>query len=151
MEGMSIRKLNLAEHHKLMADFFFNVFTKEPWNDDWSDSRQLNAYIADLAGNPNSLCYGFFSDGGDMLALSIGGIKHWCSGTEYMINELCVRSDMQGRGTGTAFLEAIQKELLAMDIHTIYLLTESRVPAFEFYKNRGFVQEEYTVSFYKNF
>ena len=31
MEGMSIRKLNLAEHHKLMADFFFNVFTKEPW------------------------------------------------------------------------------------------------------------------------
>ena len=113
--------------------------------------EQLNAYIADLAGNPNSLCYGFFSDGGDMLALSIGGIKHWCSGTEYMINELCVRSDMQGRGTGTAFLEAIQKELLAMDIHTIYLLTESRVPAFEFYKKRGFVQEEYTVSFYKNF
>ena len=39
-----------------------------------------------------------------MIGLSMGHIRHWYEGTEYMIDELCVRADRQGRGVGTAFL-----------------------------------------------
>ena len=42
---------------EIIKDLFVSVFTKEPWNDDWSDTDQLNAYIEDLAGKCNSLRY----------------------------------------------------------------------------------------------
>jgi aminoglycoside 6'-N-acetyltransferase I len=158
---MIIKRLTLAEHRALMTDFFYTVFTGEPWNDDWSNTAQLDAYMTDLAGNANSLCYGFFEDGADgstggssggqMLALAIGSIKHWFRGTEYAIDELCVRTDMQGKGIGSAFLEALQNELAAQDIHTIYLETDDWVPAFEFYKKRGFIHIKEHVSLYKSF
>ena len=83
---MIIKELDIKEHRKLITDFFFNVFTKEPWNDDWSDTDQLNAYIEDLAGKVNSLSYGFFENDiiseETMLGLSMGSVKHWYRGTE---------------------------------------------------------------------
>ena len=154
---MILRRLTLGDDRKLMTDFFYDVFTKEPWNDDWSNADQLNAYMTDLAGNANSLCFGFFEEVGatgeapEMLALAIGSVTHWYTGTEYYVDELCVRTDMQGRGIGSAFLEAVQGELAAMGIHTIYLETGDDKPAFEFYKRRGFTHIEHHVSLFKNF
>ena len=151
---MIIKELDFNKNRKLMTDFFYNVFTKEPWNDDWSDTHQLNSYIEDLAGKTNSLCYGFFEDDiisdDTMVALSMGAVKHWYRGTEYLIDELCVRTDKQSRGTGTSFLNAIQKELINKDIHKIFLLTDRQAPAFEFYKKRGFVLED-MVALHKSF
>ncbi len=72
-------------------------------------------------------------------------MTHWYTGTEYYVDELCVRTDMQGRGIGSAFLEAVQGELAAMGIHTIYLETGDDKPAFEFYKRRGFTHIEHHV------
>ena len=37
---------------------FTEVFTTEPWFDDWSDTDQLKAYIADLTMQSNSLTLG---------------------------------------------------------------------------------------------
>lgn len=150
---MTLLPLSLASHRALMTDFFFDVFTREPWNDDWSDRSQLYAYMTDLAGNANSLCYGFFEDASatKLAALSIGSVKHWCSGTEYCIDELCVRPDLQGQGVGTAFLAALEGVLKGQGIHTIYLQTDDCVPAFAFYKKRGFVHIKETVALYKCF
>ena len=151
---MIIKELDIKEHRKLMTDFFFNVFTKEPWNDDWSDTDQLNAYIEDLAGKVNSLSYGFFENDiiseETMLGLSMGSVKHWYRGTEYLIDELCVRTDKQGMGIGTAFMDAIKNTLTKKDIHKIFLLTDKDTPAFEFYKKQGFVLED-MVALHSNF
>lgn len=38
-----------------IRDLFVSVFTKEPWNDDWSDENQLRLYIQDLTGQKNSM------------------------------------------------------------------------------------------------
>ena len=43
-----------------IKELFFSVFTHEPWNDDWSDQEQLDAYIHDLTGQNNSLTYGLY-------------------------------------------------------------------------------------------
>ncbi|MBO4845737.1 MAG: GNAT family N-acetyltransferase [Lachnospiraceae bacterium] len=143
---MIIKELDIKEHRKLITDFFFNVFTKEPWNDDWSDTDQLNAYIEDLAGKTNSLTYGFFENDTiseeTMLGLTMGSVKHWYRGTEYLIDELCVRTDKQGMGIGTAFMDEIKNTLTKKDIHKIFLLTDKDAPAFEFYKKQGFVLED---------
>ena len=129
---------------------FVNVFTAEPWNDDWSDSDQLHAYIDDLIAQNNSLTLGFF-DGPRMIGLSMGHIKHWYAGTEYYIDELCIDRQYQGKGIGSAFVKAIEAFLSGKQIFRIFLQTESTVPAYAFYKHRGFKELVGHVSFARQF
>ena len=115
----------------------FSYSTPINMDDDWSDAAQLDAYITDLCGNVNSLTLALF-EGDKMVALSMGYIKHWYRGTEYIINELCVKTEKQHQGIGTEFLHQIEDYLKANDLKAIYLLTERTVPAYNFYKKNGF-------------
>lgn len=69
-----LRELNIDDI-MMVKSFFAEVFTKEPWNDDWSNEEQLHAYIADIIGNRNSLTLGLF-DRGTMVGLAMGNIRH---------------------------------------------------------------------------
>lgn len=51
---MKLVKWNIENKNEAKV-FFKEIFTKEPWNDDWSDEGQLENYIVDLIGNRNSL------------------------------------------------------------------------------------------------
>lgn len=116
---------------------FAGVFSSEPWNDNWSDENQLEQYIQDLIGQSNSLTFGLY-EGTELIGLSMGRIKHWCTGTEYCIDELCIQTAVQGKGVGTRFLHEIERACRALGITYIFLLTENNVPAFEFYKRQGY-------------
>lgn len=63
---MEPRVLTAADQENIAA-LFASVFTREPWNDDWSDEEQLRQYILDLTGSRNSLTLGYFN-GGNMAA-----------------------------------------------------------------------------------
>ncbi|MBP7902585.1 MAG: GNAT family N-acetyltransferase, partial [Spirochaetes bacterium] len=104
--AVELKTLN-ADNINEITKLFFDVFSKEPWNDDWSDENQLNAYILDLTGNNNSLTLGF-CENGVMIGLSMGRVKHWFSGTEYCIDEFCIKTEEQGRGLGRQFIEAVE-------------------------------------------
>ncbi len=145
---MEIKELGTNDFDKI-KDFFVSVFTIEPWNDDWSDEHQLRAYITDLTGNPNSLTYGLY-DGDEMVGLSMGCIKHWYSGTEYYIDEFCVKISRQGEEIGTQFMNLIEKNIVKKGMKDIFLQTEKDMPAYEFYEKRGFTEAIGHVSFYKN-
>ena len=142
---MEFRQLTPERFEDIKA-FFRDVFTKEPWNDDWSDDNQLTMYITELICSANSLTYAMF-DGEEIVALTMGHIKHWYSGTEYYIEELCVRTDLQGRGIGTAFVEHIENALREMGLTHIFLQTDRDMPAYEFYLRRGFTELVNHVSF----
>ena len=141
------RRIGMDEFAQIKV-LFTSVFTREPWNDDWSDEKQLDLYLADLMGQNNSLTYGLF-DGDALIALSMGRIKHWYEGTEYCIDEFCVRTDRQHGGIGTYFLGEIQAHMKGLGLTHIFLLTESDVPAYEFYQKNGFTQLKTSVSFAK--
>ena len=145
---METRRLEKSEWEKAKV-FFADVFTKAPWFDDWSDEDQLDAYINDLTQNPNSLAFAMF-DGEEMVALSMGLIKHWFRGTEYCIEELCVTTARQGQGIGTRFVSDIERLISGMGLKAIFLQTDRDMPAFEFYKKRGFCLLEDHVSFAKD-
>ena len=104
-----LKRLSLDDKETI-KDVFVSVFTKEPWNDDWSDKEQLDMYINDLIGQGYSLTYGLYEDN-ELIGISMGYIKHWYSGTEYIINELCIKTDRQGAGAGTFFLKEIEKAI----------------------------------------
>ena len=144
---MTVKKLSI-EDKKIITDVFTSVFTKEPWNDDWSDTNQLDMYINDLVGQGYSLTYGLFDDD-ELIGISLGYVKHWYSGTEYIINEFCVKTERQGAGAGSFFIAEIERAIKEMGLKQIFLLTDSNVPAYNFYKKNGFVECTTNVAFAK--
>jgi aminoglycoside 6'-N-acetyltransferase I len=144
---MELRKLTIR-NRRIITALFRDVFTNAPWYDDWSDTEQLDAYITDLAGQPRSLTLGYF-EGNRLAGLSMGYIKHWYSGTEYYLDELCVARHLQGKGIGSRFLEAVEAWLSENGIRQIFLQTEHNVPAYQFYLNHGFHELQWHVSFAK--
>lgn len=145
---MLILKELREEYFEEIKTFFKNVFTNEPWNDDWSDDEQLSYYIEDIAGCFNSINYGLFEDD-EMIGLSIGNKRHWWSGTEYIINEFCIKTNLQGQGIGTKFLKEIEADIVKKGMKQIFLQTERNVPAYEFYKRNGFIELNDHVTFVK--
>ncbi len=144
----TLKRLSIDNKEEIKA-VFVDVFAKEPWCDDWSDKEQLDLYICDLVGQSYSLTYGLLDDAGELIGLSLGYIKHWYSGTEYIINELCIKSERQGVGAGTFFISEIEKAIKALGLKQIFLLTDSNVPAYEFYRKNGFTESETNVAFSK--
>lgn len=142
-----LRELSINEI-EMIKRFFAAVFTQEPWNDDWSDEEQLHAYIMDLIGNRNSLAFGLFEND-TMVGLSMGEIRHWFTGTEYFINEFCIKTEEQGRGLGSQFLAKIGEHIKAKGITHMFLLTDNDVPAFQFYQKNGFCHLKNSVALFK--
>ena len=70
---MEFRLLSTQDKEPVTA-LFRDVFTEDPWNDDWSDPEQLGAYIDDLIGQSNSLTLGYL-DGDRLVGLSMGRIN----------------------------------------------------------------------------
>ncbi len=137
-----------TEETEAIRDLFFSVFTSEPWLDDWSDQKQLNAYIADLTHQGNSLAFGLYA-GEKLIGVSMGNVKHWYTGTEYCVDEFCIRKEYQGKGAGTYFLREIEKAIVQMGLKQIFLQTETTVPAYHFYEKNGFCELKEHVSFAK--
>ena len=144
---MELKELKNQDRASI-TNLFRSVFTNEPWNDDWSDHAQLDAYIHDLIGQDNSLTLGY-CDGDHIVALAMGHIKHWFAGTEYNIDEFCVDRKMQGKGIGSMFLGEIECFLSGRGITRIFLQTDRDMPAYAFYKHRGFREMEEHVSLVK--
>ena len=70
-----LKEININNIEEIKS-LFAEIFTKEPWNDDWSDLTQLHEYIMDLIGNSNSLTLGLFEND-ELIGLSMGSIMHW--------------------------------------------------------------------------
>ena len=133
---MKFRVLTIQDKDSVTA-LFKDVFTQDPWNDDWSDPEQLSAYIDDLIGQSNSLTIGYYRNE-ELIGLSMGRIKHWYQGTEYCIDEFCVAGRFQNKGIGSRFLREIEAYLADRGIRHIFLLTDRDVPAHAFYLKNGF-------------
>lgn len=91
---ITIKELGIEYIQEVKA-LFAEIFTSEPWNDDWSNSKQLHEYMIDLMANKNSMTLGLYEDD-SLIGLSMGSILHWYSGTEYYILEFCIKAEKQG-------------------------------------------------------
>ena len=130
------------------AQLYKEAFMGEPWNDEWSDEKQLMEYIREVSGGYNSLNYGLLSDG-KLVALSLGAIRHWWEGTNYNINELCVAKNLQGQGIGSRFLEMIEEDIKKRGLAGIFLQTDKDKPSYRFYRKNSFTDLDIHVSLYK--
>ena len=144
-----LREYSINDFAEIKA-LFKNVFTSPPWNEDWSNDEQLDNYLKDLMEVRTPLILGLVEDDA-LIGISIGNIRHWYKGTEYHIEELCIRTDMQGRGYGSKFMTLIEAYLKEHGFDQIFLQTERTVPAYKFYKSLGFDELTDHVSFFREF
>ena len=147
--GLTFRRIEL-EQKEQVKEKFLQVFTDAPWFDDWSDPEQLDMYLNDLMGQSYSVAFGLY-EGNDLIGASLGYIKHWYSGTEYIIDEFFIVKEKQGKGIGTYFMEEIGDAIKEMGVLTVFLLTERGVPAYDFYIKNGFNEIPETTAFWKEF
>ena len=141
--------INLDESYFLeAAELYKDSFAGEPWNDDWSNKEQLHQYIREVSGAYNALNYGLLVDG-KLVAISLGGIRHWWEGANYNIDEFCVSKSMRGKGIGSRFMSMIEKDLQTKGIPGIFLQTDIDKPSFRFYTKNGFTNLEKHVSLFK--
>lgn len=146
---MIILKELSIEYIEEIKQLFVEVFTNEPWNDDWSDPKQLHEYLIDLIDNRNSMTFGLYEDD-YLIGLSMGSILHFHNGTEYYIFEFCIKEEKQGKGIGTQFLKKFEDIIKEKQVSIIFLQTERTVPAYGFYKKNGFVELNDHISLYKD-
>ncbi len=134
---MELKVFEQADYDVLKA-LFKDVFTKEPWLDQWDDDNQLDAYIKDLVMNSNSLTLMLVDDHGKIVAGSMGYTFHWWQGSDYYIKEFFVDHNRQGEGLGGQFINMIEEYLKDHNLKAMWLMTERNYPAYDFYKKNGF-------------
>ena len=148
MEKIALIELN-DSYLPQIADLYREAFAGEPWNDDWSDTKQLYEYIRDVSTAYNALNYGLLIDG-KLAGISLGKISHWWEGTNYNIEELCISPTYQGQGIGSRFLTLIEQGVREKGLAGIFLQTDNDKPSYHFYHKNGFQDLDMHVSLYKS-
>ena len=148
MENISLIELN-ESYLPQMAKLYREAFAGEPWNDDWSDTKQLNEYMKDISKAYNALNYGLLIDG-KLMGMSVGRINHWWEGTNYNIEELCIAPSYQGQGIGSKFLGLIEQCVRGKGLAGIFLQTDSDKPSYQFYHKNGCQDLDMHISLYKS-
>ena len=131
-----------------MSELYNRAFGREPWNDNWNDAFQLNEYMREISCSFNSLNYGLLIDG-NLVALSIGLIRHWWEGTNYNVEEFCVSPEFQSKGIGSRFMKMIEADIKKRGLSGIFLQTDKDKPSYGFYQKNGFNELGLHVSLYK--
>ena len=138
-----------ASYLPQIADIYRRAFAGEPWNDDWSDTDQLQAYIRDVSRDFRGLNYGLLIDG-KLAAVALGSVRHWWEGTNYNLEELCVDTSIQRKGTGSRFMELIEEDIRRQGMAGVFLQTDNDKPSYKFYMKNGYKELGAHVSFYKS-
>lgn len=134
---MNIRKLDAQEDFEATESLFVEAFSRFPWNDNWSDKKQLDAYMRDVLTPCNALCFGFF-DGEKLVGIALGRLVHFYSGNQFRLDEFCIKPELQNKGLGSEFMEKLSTACLEEGIAAIVLVTENNFPAYGFYLKNGF-------------
>lgn len=129
---------------------FLEVFSNEPWNDNWKSDQQLTDYIMDLIDNPNSLSIGYYQEN-LLIGICLGYVFHWWQGKELFVKEFCIGNDYQNQGFGKKFLKEIEDLLKENEIKMIWLSTVRSFSAYKFYIGNGFKESKEDVILFKNF
>lgn len=148
MENLTLIELD-DSYLPQMGELYSEAFHGEPWNDDWSDTKQLGEYMKDISKSYTALNYGLLKDD-KLVGMSIGKINHWWEGTNYNIEELCISPSYQGQGIGSEFLDLIEQRVREKGLAGIFLQTDNDKPSYHFYHKNGFFDLDSHISLYKS-
>jgi ribosomal protein S18 acetylase RimI-like enzyme len=134
---------------EVCVELYNEVFSADPWYDEWTSTEQIKNYLNELVANP--VFEGFVAyDSSDIIAVCLGHKRSWWTGKEFFIDELFVAKNMQGKGIGTQLLDYVESNRLIGDCVRLILLTNNDLPAEKFYLKRGFKRNNKRIIMVKN-
>lgn len=132
----------------LCVDIFYNIYTGEDFGYSFLTKDNIREYFKDITSKADFEGFVFLQNK-KILAMCFGVSKISFGNKLYDINEICVKSDYQGNGFGTRFLESIEIYLKKTGFKSISLNTRRDVVAYEFYKKNKYKEKENVVSMIK--
>lgn len=119
------------------AELFKNVFSADPWYDEWVSLDQSRNYLGELVENP--VFEGFVvREDSEIVAVCLGHRRSWWMGKEFFVDEFFVENVRQGNGIGTKMMDFVTNSLAAHGYNRLILLTNKEIPAESFYLKNGF-------------
>ena len=100
--NLSIRELT-EKDLKEAVEMYIAVFSAEPWNDQLT-VPQITEYVSSMMAMNTYIGY-FLTDSltNEKIGYSLGFIKPWYQGKEYVIDTFLIAGKHQGKGFGSAF------------------------------------------------
>lgn len=142
-DGIPPEAIRIMEFSTTMIDectiLFLNVFTRDPWNDQWESRQDAQKYLEAHYAFNSFLGYVAVWDN-RIVGAAFGFIKPWQRGLEYYINEFFVDTAVQGKGVGTLLLKQIAADIKGKNMNAIILTTQRAFPAYGFYVKNGFTE-----------
>lgn len=118
------------------AALYVSVFNAPPWNEHWSPDSARDR-LAAMMDTPGYVGLGLWDDDG-LVGFAIGHTEQYWLRYHYLLQEMCIRTDLQGKGLGSRLLAALVEQLSGFDVELVYLITMREGPAADFYSRNGF-------------
>ena len=136
---MLIRNITV-EDIDYSANISVDAYSKEPWNEK-HDLDEVKEFLTKFTSN--NIYTGWVVVEEDQIIGFAVGVIIPCTRTDYFrIEDICIRSDMQGKGLGREFIKRIALKLKSKNIDFIMLNTVKTFPAYKFYLANEFTEIE---------
>lgn len=130
----------MPAHIQMLAESYMRTFNGEPWWDRW-DRRSAVGRLEDIRRTPGFRGLALWQDGTPLGAV-IGRSEHYFDGDCFQIVELWVEPRVQKQGWGQKLLDALIRELRAVHVRRLYLITMRGAATEGFYQKYGFTTQE---------
>lgn len=142
---MAVQRLTMADSVQIGA-VIRDAFSGLPWQEDWHDDARLLQYVHEGMDGIGALAFGFFEEQ-RLVAVVMGHVRHWHNRVEYIIEDVAVCRDHQGRGLGKMLMTQVLARCRTMGINEAGLRTRRDAGAFVFYQQLGFQEQDNDVYF----
>lgn len=148
-DGMEFKKFSKDDLDN-SAKLYQEVFSQQPWNDEWFRISRVKEYLKELIENPVFSGYVVYQNS-ELVAACFGHSRSWWSGDEFFIDEFFVSSKYQGQGIGSLLMDYVENHPELKNIESFQLSTNNNVPAKDFYHKNGFKTRKNRVTMTKKF
>lgn len=133
--------LSLASDHlSQCVKLYIEIFSHAPWNEAW-DEKSAQQRLLETFNTPGFVGIGYFENNG-LVAFILGNSESWLNMKQFYLKEMCVKTELQGKGVGKVLLSQLKQRLLEQQIQKIYLLTMHNSNAYHFYNKNDFITSE---------
>lgn len=127
-----MRLVDIDEYAELFAD----TFNSKPWNDNWT--KDVAKQRLEFQMTTRSFVGKALYDNGVLMGIILGQKEPYYDGMHFQIQEFCVKNTEQHKGYGKTLLDTLQKELAAIGVVSITLLTLRGERTEGYYQKRGY-------------
>lgn len=137
MEIVQVNQSDIKSHAALLVE----VFSQEPWCETWTLGNAPERLLC-YKNAPHFLGLSAIKND-ELIGFVFGNFEPYQKSSQFIIKEMCVKTDKQRTGVGKKLLAELNSLLRQRNVSISYLLTRKGSPAELFYLNSGYSLSEF--------